>query len=142
MPKLTEAQASQAVDPVLKQIGQTTDADALKALAQALQALPATEAQAGQALGRPQAARLRSPGGSQPLAQALQALAAKLSEAQASQALDPVLKQIGQTTGLSSRSRRWRQALQWLLPAKLTEAQASQALENTLLKRIDQTTDP
>ena len=37
---------------MLKQIGQTTDPDALQALAQALQALPAklTEAQASQAL--------------------------------------------------------------------------------------------
>jgi hypothetical protein len=43
-------QASQALDPVLKQIGQTTDPFALQALAEALQALPAklTEAQASQ----------------------------------------------------------------------------------------------
>jgi hypothetical protein len=53
----------QALDAVLKQIGQTTNPFALR-----------------------------------PLAQALPALAAKLTEAQASQALDPLLKQIGQTT--------------------------------------------
>ena len=42
--------ASQALDPVLKQIGETTNPDALKAQAHALQALPAklTEAQASQ----------------------------------------------------------------------------------------------
>ncbi len=50
--KLTEAQADQALDPVLKQIGQTTEPFALLALAQALQALPVklTEAQASKAL--------------------------------------------------------------------------------------------
>ena len=58
---------------MLKQIGQTTNPYALRALAQALQAL-----------------------------------AAKLTEAQASQALDPVLKQIGQTTTIPMRSGRWR----------------------------------
>ena len=50
--KLTEAQADQALDPALKQIGQTTEPFALLALAQALQALPVklTEAQASKAL--------------------------------------------------------------------------------------------
>jgi len=49
--KLTEAQASQALDSVLKQIDETTDPLALWALAQALQALAAKlkEAQAMQA---------------------------------------------------------------------------------------------
>jgi len=51
-PKLGEAQASQALDPVLRQIGKTDDYGALKALARALQALPIKlgEAQASQAL--------------------------------------------------------------------------------------------
>ena len=63
----------------------------------------------------------------QALAQALQALPAKLTEAQANQALEPVLKQIGQTTNPYAH---WplAQALK-ALAAKLTEAQASQALE-------------
>ena len=75
---------------MLKQIGQTTDPDALQALAQALQAL-----------------------------------AAKLSEAQASQALEPLLKQIGQTTDPDAL-QALAQALQ-ALAAKLSEAQAVQA---------------
>jgi hypothetical protein len=37
--KLTEAQAQQALDPLLKRINGTTDPDALRALAEALQAL-------------------------------------------------------------------------------------------------------
>jgi hypothetical protein len=46
--KLTEVQAGQALDPVLRQIGQTSGPDALRTLAQALQALAAklTDAQA------------------------------------------------------------------------------------------------
>ena len=50
--KLTEAQAQQALVPVLKQFDRTTDPDVLGALAQAIEALPAklTEAQAQQAL--------------------------------------------------------------------------------------------
>jgi TIR domain len=51
-PKLTGAQASQALDPLLKQMGQTTNPYALVALTQPLPTLPwkLTEAQAGQAL--------------------------------------------------------------------------------------------
>ena len=52
MGRLTDAQASQALEPVLRQIGQTTDSDKLDALADGLQALTGkmTEAQASQAL--------------------------------------------------------------------------------------------
>ena len=85
--KLSEAQASQALDPLLKQIGQTTDPFALRALAQALQALAGklSEAQAGQALDPllKQIGQTNNPDALQALAQALQALAVKLSEAQA-----------------------------------------------------------
>jgi len=69
--KLTDAQAGQALDRVLKQFGQATK----------------------------QSVR--------PLAQAIQALAAKLTGAQAGQALDSVLKQIFvlATIDPSARSR-------------------------------------
>jgi phage gp29-like protein len=39
--KLTEAQAQQALDPLLKQIGKTTDSGALPALTKALEAVAA-----------------------------------------------------------------------------------------------------
>ena len=134
--KLTEAQASQALDPVLKQIGQTTDPDALRALAAALQALAPklTEAQASQALDPvlKQIGQTTDPYALQALAEALQALAAKLTEAQASQALDPVLKQIGQTTDPSAL-RALAQALRALAP-KLSDAQARK-LQRPLRRR-------
>jgi hypothetical protein len=140
---LTEARAFQALDPVLKQIGQTTNPAALDALAQALQALAAmlTETQAFQALDPvlKQIGQTTNPYALQALAQAFQALAAKLTEAQAGQALDPVLKQIGQTTNPYAL-QALAQALQ-ALPAKLTEAQAFQALD-PVLKQVGQTTDP
>ena len=75
---------------MLKQIGETTDPDALRALAQALQALPAklSEAQASQALDPvlKQIGQTTNPLALEALAQALQALPAKLSEAQAMRA--------------------------------------------------------
>jgi ABC-type transporter Mla subunit MlaD len=114
---------------VLKQIGQTTKPEALRALAQALHALPAklTEAQASQALDPvlKQIGQTTEPDALRALAQALHALPAKLTEAQASQALDPVLKQIGQTTH-PRLLPALAEALQALAP-KLTEAQAAQA---------------
>ena len=58
-------------------------------------------------------------------AEALQGLAAKLTEAQANQALEPVLKQIGQTTNPFAL-RALAQALRALGP-KLTEAQVVRA---------------
>ena len=140
-PRITEAQAGQALDPLLKQIGQTTDPDALRALAQALQALPVklSEAQAGQALDPllEQIGQTTDSDALRTLAQALQALPVKLSEAQAGQALDPLLEQIGQTTDPDAL-RALAQALQ-ALAGKLSEAQAGQALD-PLLKQIGQTT--
>ena len=132
--------ANQALDLVLKQIGQTADPYGLRALAQALQALPAklTEAQVSQALAPVlnQIDQTTDRFGLRAPVQALLALASKLSEAQASQALDPVLKQIGQTTDPYALGEL-AQALQ-ALPAKLTEAQASQALD-PVLKQIETT---
>jgi hypothetical protein len=90
-----QGQAQQALEPVLQQIGKTTDPRALWTLAKALQALAAklTEAQAQQALepvlqqiGK--ATEAGDPFMLPALAQALQALAAKLTEAQAQQAFN------------------------------------------------------
>jgi hypothetical protein len=92
-PKLSEAQAGQALDPLLRQIGltdQTTDLDAVRALAQALEALSPklSAAQAGKALDSvlKQAGRMSSPFALLMLAQALQAMSPQLSEAQGVQA--------------------------------------------------------
>jgi hypothetical protein len=127
--KLNEARASQALDPLLKRIGQTTDPNTLQALTPA----QLNEAQASQALD-PVLKQIGlttctltppfTPLGSE-LAQALQALAAKLSEGQASQALDLVLKQIGQTT--DPYALRWLAEALQALSAKLNEAQVVQA---------------
>jgi hypothetical protein len=75
----------------------------------------------------------------QELARGLQALAAKLSGAQAAQAFEPLLAQIGTTTEPVAL-QALAQALQALAP-KLTEAQAAQAVE-PLLAQIGTTTDP
>jgi TIR domain len=135
--------ASQAVDVVLKQIGQTTNPNALLALARAVQALPVklTEAQASHALDPvlKQIGQTTNPFALLALARAVQALPANLTEAQALQALDPVLKQIDQPT-IPYAVLLEAQALQ-ALAAKLTEAQASQAVD-VVLKRIGPTTDP
>ena len=131
VPKISEARASQALDFLLKRIGETTNPDALRVLAGALPALPAnlSEAQAGQALGLvlKQIGETTNPDALGVLAEALRGLAAKLSEAQASQALDPVLKRIGQTSHLGAVGML-AEAL-GALAAKLSEVQASQALD-------------
>ena len=72
-------------------------------------------------------------------AEALPELAAKLSEAQAGQALDLMLKQIGRTTDPYALEAVAR-ALP-ALAAKLSEAQAGQAL-GLVLKQIGETTNP
>ena len=77
------------------------------------------------------------------LAPALQTLAARLSEAQTSQALEPLLKQIGETTDhvrAPILALMLTPALQ-ALAATLSEARASVALE-PLLKEIGQATNP
>jgi TIR domain len=145
-PRITEAQASRAIEPVLKQIGQRTDPYELRNRALALQALPvklteARAAQAGQAVEAvlKQIAQTTNPEALLALAQALEALPVKLTEAQASQAVEPMLKQVGQTTDAYELRNR-ALALQ-ALPVKLTEAQMGQAVE-AVLKPIGQTTDP
>jgi hypothetical protein len=128
--KLTEAQAQQALDPLLHQIGKTTNHNALQALAHALRALPTklTEAQAQQALDPllHQIGKTTKPFALKALAEALQALAGKLTAAQAQQALAPLLQQVGQTTD-SYVLRTLAEVLQ-AVAAKLTDAQAQQAL--------------
>jgi hypothetical protein len=141
-PKLADTQASQALDPLLREMGQTTDPDALLALAQALQALPVkpTDVEARQALDPllRLIGQTTDPRALLALAQALQVLPTKLTDAQVSQALDPVLKRMGQTTDPD--------ALQFLAPAlqalaaEISDAQASQALDQ-VLKQIGQTTN-
>ena len=87
---------------------------AFQALAAALEALPTAkrgQAQVSQAI--------------RTVAQALQALAAKLSEAQASNALEPLLEQIGETTSPAALELL-AIVLQALTP-KLSEAQAMHA---------------
>ena len=142
---MSEAQASQALDPVLKQISGTTDQRdpvALHTPADALQALAPTlsKAQATQALDTvlKQIGPTPDPVFFLALVDTLQTLPLKLSEAQVSQVLDPMLKQVGQTTDPNT--------LQTLAPAlrmladKLSEAQASQALD-LMLTVIGQTTN-
>ena len=86
-----------------------------------------------------QISQATDPGALEAPAQARQALAAKLTDAQTSQAFDLVLTQIGQPPDFFSF-----QALAHALSAlagKLTGAQASQALDPAL-KQIGQTTNP
>ena len=95
--KLTDAQAQQALATVLEQIDKTTNPDALRALAGALQAVAAklTDAQAQQALATvlEQIGKTTDPDALRALAGALQAVAAKLTDAQAQQALATLLEQ-------------------------------------------------
>jgi hypothetical protein len=127
---LTEAQAQQALDPLLQQIGKTTDANALLALAEALKAVAAklSDAQAQQALDPllQQIGKTTDADALQALAEALKAVAAKLSDAQAQQALDPLLQQIGKTTDADAL-QALADALLALPTKKLTEAQAQKA---------------
>ncbi|MER8777026.1 TIR domain-containing protein [Mesorhizobium sp. M0977] len=138
-PKLTEAQAQVALDPILQQIGETTDTSALQALGQALQALVTKQAafETRQALGSvmeqfggqgtsPKTLRM---GGHE-----LQALAPKLTQAQAGQALDPVLYHLAYTTD-PSVVQALAKALQALAP-KLTEEQAQRILHPILQQLV------
>jgi hypothetical protein len=76
-------------------------------------------------------------GALQALAEALRALPAKLTDAQAQQALDPLLQQIGVEMTDSGGALQALQAV----AAKLTKAQAQQALA-PLLQQIGKTTNP
>ncbi|VFU10515.1 protein of unknown function [Methylocella tundrae] len=143
-PKLTESQAQQVFDKVLKQIiGKSDTVFVLQALTQALQGLAPklTDAQSQQAL----AAVLKEFGDTddeetqEHLAHAIQALAPKLNELEVQRALDPMLEQIRAATDLF-RKLRLARALKALAP-KLTNAQAQQAL-GPALKQIGETDEP
>jgi hypothetical protein len=129
--KLSEAQAQQALGPVLDQIGQATDAVPLKEMAHALGALAAklTEPQAKEAFCRV-LNRIYETTDSDALlalARACRALAVRLTERQAQQVLEPVLDQIGQATDPDAYFAL-AQALQ-SLPAKLNDAQAEKLVD-------------
>ena len=112
-----------------RQVGKTTNPDALRELVQALQALAAklTEAQAQEALAPllQQIGKTTNPDALRELVQALQAVAAKLTEAQTQQVLAPLLQQIVKT--IDPDTLRAAEALQ-AMAGKLTEAQTQQAL--------------
>jgi hypothetical protein len=152
-PKLTEAQASQVLGPILKQFAQTTDSVTLRAFVATIQALAPklTDAQAQAALDLllkeigqtkpsdaqpqtkqdPASSDARQAAIARALAQSLQALASKLTEAQAQAALEPILKQISDTTSADSSLQVPAQTLSALAP-KLNDAQAGQALDAVL----------
>jgi ribosomal protein S7 len=169
--QLSEAQANQALDPVLKRIDVATDDDALSALAGALQAIAGklTKAQTSQAFD-PVLKKIEGADDLldlEALAQALQALKGELTDAQASQAFDQLLWRVGETnkvldeiaralrgltqtpdplashydetTEISPALRMLAQALQ-ALAGKLTKAQANQAV-TPLLRKVSETTN-
>jgi hypothetical protein len=142
-PKLTGAQAAQALDQVLNEFGKTDDPNALRALAKAIQALPVklTDAQAVQAVDPIFNQFLETDNilAFQALAEAIQALPVKLTDAQAGQAVDKVLNQIGKTHNVDALATL-AQAIQALL-VKLADAQTAQALDQ-VLNKIRKTTDP
>jgi hypothetical protein len=127
---------------VLKLISQTTDPDALQALARTIEALAPrlTDAQATQALDPilKQIGQTNNPFVFQVIAEAIKALAPKLTDTQAAQALDPILKQMGRTT--DAATVRALAGATKTLASGLTDAQAAQALD-PILKQIGQTTD-
>ena len=105
-PKLSGAQASQALKILREQIGQTTNVISVWALAKGLQAVapklsPAQTSHAFEPLLE-RIGQTTNPNALQALGQALQAFAPKLAEGQASQAFELLLKQIGQTTNPSA----------------------------------------
>jgi hypothetical protein len=129
-PKLTDAQASQALDPILQQFHKTDSSSALQALAEAIQAVTVklADAEADPALSRVLAKFREAPhelGMSLP--SAIRALSARFTESQAGTALFRVLDEMSQT------NYRWELAeLIPTLAAKLTDAQARQALDQIL----------
>ncbi|MGO8503790.1 hypothetical protein AB9F35_20110 [Rhizobium leguminosarum] len=140
--KLTDAQAAEAIAPLLKAIDSTTDADALQALGSALGAMPVklTDAQAAEAIA-PFVKALGSRDRRdylQTLGVTLRAVMVKLTDAQAAEAAVSLVKAIGSTTN--------GYALQALatglgpIPVKLTDAQTAEATM-PFLKAIGSTTD-
>ena len=112
--KLTEAQAGQAFEPVLKQVGRMKETETLAALAQTLQNLAGklTKPEASQAFEsvRKQIGETTDSVALSALAQALQALAAKLSAAQAAQASTAAVSSLAWAAN-SKEAVEWAQAL-------------------------------
>jgi hypothetical protein len=121
----------------LQQLGETTDPDALQALAKALQALPAklSEAQAQQALGPllEQIGKTTDRDALRALAQALQAMAPKLTEAQAQQAFTLAVSSLA-WAATEEEAVDWARAAVALLPS--TANQANQSETRTLISAI------
>jgi hypothetical protein len=133
-PELTEMQAQQVLEVVLRQIRNGTDSDVLETLLRVLDTLPAelTAVQAQQALTPllHQIGETTEPNGLRALVAGLKALVAKLTEAQVQQALEAVLQQIGKS--LNPRAlKALLEGLETLL-VRPTEAQAQQAVEAVL----------
>jgi len=133
--KLSNAQAEQALDPILRQIDQSKAPLPLLAMVQALQSLPVRldDAQALQAFGA--AMRQMDETHDSYAFQALQASASKLTQAQAQQALDPMIRQMvkpynDDLVGVFQA-----------LAAKLSKPQARQALD-LVLQQLGQTESP
>ena len=138
-PKLTAAQASRVLDPLVQQFGKMADADAIRAQGQALLAMTSklTDAQVGEVLGPllECLGRITDPFSREALGQALQSLTSRLNNAQADRALDPVLRQIDEarpdgTGTLPALAEALRG-----LSSKLAKPRSSQALDR-LLRQI------
>ena len=141
-PKLSETQANEAFESIMRSFNEITKPEALDTLAQALQAVivKLNEVQANEALKSilRQFEQTREVGGHRELVEVLQTLAPRLSEAQANEALDPVLRQMSQAADPYTLLPLAR-VLQ-ALPTELTEAQASKALD-PVLSQIGQMTE-
>jgi hypothetical protein len=143
--KLSNAQGSQALDAVLKQLSEATAPDSLGELARALGALPAkpTEAQVSQALDpvlkqisetaeptlNPVLKQIGQTTGVfsiSPLAQALQALAPKLTETQTQHALPAVVSSFA-WAATDDETTEWARALV-ALSVRLSDQEATNTL--------------
>jgi hypothetical protein len=113
-PKLSAAQANEALEPMLRKISKTENPDALQALAEAMRALPAelTEAQASNVLDPVllQIGQTTDPFELPRLAHALRALATKLTDEKAREALSVVASSLA-WAARSDEAVDWAQAL-------------------------------
>ena len=133
--KLTDVQAQQALEPLLQQVGTTTDPDQLRALACGLQALAAklTEAQTEQAFD----VLLREIGKAtngyvlEALAGALQAQAAKLTEAQVQRARAVAMSSLAWAAA-DDEAVSWARTIVALLPSP-SKQDASRLLATTVI---------
>jgi hypothetical protein len=141
-PNLSEARGTEALDTLLRKIGQETDPTTLLMLAQALQELPVklSDSLANEALV-PLLRRIgekTDPEALLTLVQALQTLPGELSDSQANEALQPIMQRIGQKND-SKALEKLAKALE-ALSEKLSERQVQQAL-GPALRQIGLTKD-